>query len=253
MSSAGDGPEVAALRNPRGSRGRADVYYGPLPPAVGRNPFWSCCARTSRSVSILTLILSMLGVAVVPGCSVQLTAPYSEDIDKDATALQGDFIRFAANMQMQAVSADGYYSNHQKDYADFEARLATMKMRSESLSSGVPCGRVVDAGRRAERVLSGSMQAQVSERVAQKGWDGASCITILVSIAGEQMERLRGQHELRCSPPAKKGLCATLFSSPPIFGIVGTAQSEAPLVSAVSISLNELVGAEHDIKPASKS
>ena len=154
---------------------------------------------------------------------------------------------------MQAGTPDAYYVNHQKDYAAFEASLATMKMRSELLPAGVPCGRALDAAKKPERTLSGPMGSQVSERVGLPGWGNASCITILVSIAGEQMERLRSQHEIRCSPSARKELCATLFSSPPIFGIVSTPQSDAPLVSAVSISLNELVGAEHDIKPVSKN
>jgi hypothetical protein len=201
---------------------------------------------------IRTFIIIGIGL-VISACTVQLTAPYSEDIDKDATALQNDFLKFAANMQMQAGKPDGYYSNHQNGYADFEARLATMKMRSESLPTGVPCGRALDAGKKTERTISGPMQSQVSDRMGQPGWGNASCITILVSIAGEQMERLRSQHEIRCNPSAKKELCATLFSSPPIFGIVGTGQSDAPLVSAVSISLNELVSAEHDIKPTSKN
>jgi len=208
-----------------------------------------------RPISNPALVNGLLiGVSLaVSACAAQLTAPYTEDIDKDATALQSDFLKFAANMQMQADKPDAYYSNHQKDYADFEARLATMKMRSESLPAGVPCGRVLDAGRKAERSLSGPMQSQLSDRMNQPGWGNASCITILVSIAGEQMERLRSQHEIRCNPSAKKELCTTLFSSPPIFGIVSAGQSEAPLVSAVSISLNELVSAEHDIKPASKN
>jgi hypothetical protein len=204
--------------------------------------------------SIRAFIPAVFSIGLIAAaCSVQLTAPYSEAIDTDAIALQNDFLKFVANMQMQTDVPDGYYSKHQKDYADFESRLAIMRMRSESLSSGVPCGRAVDAGKKGEKVFIGPMQSQLSDRLAQPGWGDASCITILVSLAGEQMERLRSQHEIRCNPSAKKGLCATLFSSPPIFGIVSTAQSEAPLVSAVSISLNELVGAEHDIKPASKS
>jgi hypothetical protein len=197
---------------------------------------------------------ALVGIGVaLSACTVQLTAPYSEDIDKNATTLQNDFLRFAANLQMQAGKPDGYYSNHQKDYADFEAQLATMKMRSESLSTGVPCGRALDAGKKAEKALSGPMQSQISDRMSHPGWGAASCITILVTIAGEQMERLRSQHEIRCNPTAKKELCTTLFSSPPIFDIVSVGQSDAPLVSAVAISLNELVGAEHDIRPRSKS
>ena len=176
-------------------------------------------------------LLFAVGLSV-SACAVQLTAPYSEDIDKDATALQADFIKFAAIMQMQAGKPEAYYSNHQKDYADFEARLATIKVRSESLPAGVPCGRVLGTGKKTERALSGPLQAQLSDRMSQQGWGDASCITILVSIAGEQMERLRSQHELRCNASAKQVLCTTLFGSPPIFSIVSTGQSEAPLVSA---------------------
>ncbi|MGE0226158.1 MAG: hypothetical protein AB7S57_23020 [Acetobacteraceae bacterium] len=186
-------------------------------------------------------------------CTVQLTAPYSEEIDKDATALQSDFLKFAANMQMQAGKPEAYYTNHQQTYADFEARLAVMRMRSESLSSGVPCRRALDTRNSAERSLIGPMQSQVSEKIGEPGWGDSSCVTILVMIAGDQMERLRSQHEIRCNPSAKKELCTTLFSSPPIFGIFGTGQNNAPLVSAVAISLNELVGAERDIRPVQKN
>lgn len=184
------------------------------------------------------------------GCTVQLTQPYSRDIDEQATSLQSDFLTFVADMQMQAGTPDAYYSKNQAAYGDFEARLAVITLRSESLPGGLPCGRAVDQGKKAERLLSGAMQAQVSARVSQPGFGNASCVTILATIAGEQMERLRSQHKIRCNPTANPLLCTTLFASPPIFAIVGTAQSEAPLVSAVSISLNELVGAERDIKPA---
>ena len=197
-------------------------------------------------------LLFAIGLTV-SACAVQLTAPYSEDIDKDATALQGEFIKFAAIMQMQAGKPEAYYTNHEKQYADFEARLATMKVRSEALPAGVPCGRVLGAGKKTERVLSGPLQGQVSDRMAQQGWGDASCITILVGIAGEQMERLRSQHEKRCAASVAPVLCTTLFGSPPIFTIVSTGQSEAPLVSAVSISLNELASAEHDLKPPAKN
>ena len=127
-----------------------------------------------RPISALFVSIALAASA----CTVQLTAPYSKDIDKDVTALQNDFLRFAANMQMQAGKPEAYYSNHQKDYADFEARLAAMKMRSESLPAGVSCGRVLDAGKRAERALSGPMQSQVSDRMSQRGWGNVSCLPI---------------------------------------------------------------------------
>ena len=203
--------------------------------------------RTKRS------ILCFLVAAGVAGCTVQLTAPYNEDIDQEASSLQTNFLRFVANLQMVAGTPQGYYSQHQQQYSDFEASLAIIRMRSEALPGGVPCGHAIEQGKKAARTLSGSMQGEVSTRLSQPGLANASCITILAIIAEDQMERLRSQHQRRCNPTAPPTLCTTLFSSPPIFNIVTNAQSDAPLVSAVSISLNELVGAERDIKPPSGS
>lgn len=195
------------------------------------------------------MIASVFAAVVLSACTVQLTAPYSEDIAKESAALQADFLRFVAEMQMVAGTEKAYYSANQGRYSDFEARLAVITLRSESLPGGVPCGRALEAAKPVERTLNGPMKGEVSSRLSQPGWGNASCITILAAIAGDQMERLRSQHQIRCTPTASPLLCQTLFSNPPIFAIVSNAQSDAPLVSAVSISINELVGAEQDLKP----
>ena len=198
------------------------------------------------------LLTSIAATALVAGCTVQLTAPYNSDIDTQASALQSDFLRFAAGMQMVAGTPKGYYDEHAFQYADFEARLAVIRMRSESLSGGVPCGRALEAAKKAQIPLGDQIAQSISAASAQGEADNASCITILVRLAQNNMERLRSQHQLRCNPSAKVVLCTTLFSAPPIFNILSPGQSDAPLVSAVAISLNELVGAERDIKPLGK-
>jgi len=186
------------------------------------------------------------------GCTVQLTAPYSSDIDTAASSLQSDFLKFAANMQMIAGTPKGYYEQQSSQYSDFEARLAVIKMRSESLSGGVACGQALEAAKKAKIPMAGQIEDSVSTALSEPATSNASCITILAGLAQNNMERLRGQHELRCNPTAKPVLCTTLFSAPAIFNIIVAGPSEAPLVSAVAITLNELVGAERDIKPASK-
>jgi hypothetical protein len=208
---------------------------------------------TSGKGTFVDFCVATLTFVFVAGCSVQLTAPYSEDIDSEASSLQADFVRFVADTQMKAGTADAFYDKSQQKYADFEARLAVIQMRSASIPRGVPCGRAVASAQHMERALTGPMQSEVLGRISNAGSENASCITILAVIASEQMERLRGQHQLRCNSSAPPARCTTLFSSPPIFGVILTGQSDAPLVSAVSISLNELVGAERDIKPLPKT
>ncbi|MBV9202989.1 MAG: hypothetical protein JOY83_25260 [Alphaproteobacteria bacterium] len=183
---------------------------------------------------------------------MQLTAPYSSDIDTLASSLQSDFLKFAANMQMIAGTPKGYYEQQSSQYSDFEARLAVIQMRSESLSGGVACGQALEAAKKAKIPVAGQIEELVTTALSQPDTSSASCITILAELAQRNMERLRRQHELRCNPTAKPILCTTLFSAPPISNILVAGPSDAPLVSAVAITLNELVGAERDIKPVSK-
>ena len=197
------------------------------------------------------LLRGIAATTLVAGCTVQLTAPYSSDIDDQASALQSDFLRFAAEMQMIAGTPKSDYDEHAFQYADFEARLAVIRMRSESLSGGVPCGRVLEAAKKVQTPLGDQLAQSISAASSQGGADNASCITILVQIAQRNMDRLRSQHQLRCNRLAKVVLCTTLFSTPPISDIFEPGKGDAPMVKAVAISLNSLVGAERDLKPLS--
>lgn len=204
--------------------------------------------RFKRGFSILSILTGFLAI----GCTVQLTAPYSSDIDTAASSLQSDFLKFAANMQMVAGTPKGYYDQQSSQYSDFEARLALIKMRSETLSGGVPCGRALEAAKKVKIPVAGQIEESVSTALSEAGTNNDSCITILATLAERNMERLRSQHKLRCNETAKPILCTTLFSTPPIFDVLTVGPSNAPLVSAVAINLNELVGAERDIRPVSK-
>jgi hypothetical protein len=131
--------------------------------------------------------VAMLTFVFVAGCSVQLTPPYSEDIDSEASSLQSDFVRFVADMQMKAGTTDAFYDKSQQKYADFEARLAVIQMRSASIPRGVPCGQAVASAQHTEKALTGPMQSEVLGRISKAGSEDASCITILAVIASEQM------------------------------------------------------------------
>lgn len=119
------------------------------------------------------LILGALSI----GCTVQLTAPYSSDIDAAASSLQSDFLKFAANMQMIAGTPKGYYEQQSSQYSDFEARLAVIQMRSEGLSGGVPCGRALEAAKKANVPIAGKIEESVTTALSQPDASNASCIT----------------------------------------------------------------------------
>jgi hypothetical protein len=192
--------------------------------------------------------MTVVGGLVVVGCSVQLTAPYSSDIELEAGDLQSDFLKFAAGMQMVAGTPRGFYDEHSAQYGDFEARLTVLRMRSESLPGGLPCGRTLNAAKKAAVPMADQIQTAIAGATTDS--DNASCITILIKLAQANMELLRTQHHDRCAPTAKPVLCTTLFGAPPIFNVFLAGPNQAPLVSAVAITLNELVGAERDMKPA---
>lgn len=154
-------------------------------------------------------------------------------------------------MQLVAGTSKGYYDQHGTDYGDFEARLAVIRLRSESLSGDVPCDRALQVAKAAQKPLAGQIEQSVADAGPFPGGRGASCVTILAGLAQGNMERLRNQQVIRCNPTAKPILCTTVFGSPPIFDVLVPGPSEAPLVSAVAITLNELVGAERDLRPDS--
>ncbi len=182
-------------------------------------------------------------------CTVQLTAPYSTEIDREATALQSDFLKYAAGMQFVAGTPKGYYDQHNADYGDFEARLAVIRLRSESLSGGVSCNQALHLAKAARKPLAGQIEQSMADAGPLPAGSGASCVTILTGLAQRNLERLRSQHAVRCNPAAKPVLCTTLFAAPPIYDLLVPGPSEAPLVSAVAITLNELVSAERDLRP----
>ena len=143
--------------------------------------------RCSRGLLILSILISVM----TAGCTVQLTAPYSSDIDTAASSLQSDFLKFAANMQMIAGTPKGYYEQQSSQYSDFEARLAVIKMRSESLSGGVACGQALEAAKKAKIPMAGQIEDSVSTALSEPATSNASCITILAGLAQNNMERLR--------------------------------------------------------------
>jgi hypothetical protein len=205
----------------------------------------SCCVTAVLALSVATA-----------ACGVRLASPYDDAVYRGAQALETDFVRFAAAMQDVAGTPDGYYAKHRETYTDFAARLAVLQRRSESIPGGVPCGRALDLARRTGRSVVPQLAGRIAARAAEPGMEGASCTTVIVVLAQEQMERLRSQHELRCSRAAAEvpARCTTLFGAPPIYRIfatgTGDASSGTPLVSAVAITLDELVGIQEDVKPA---
>jgi hypothetical protein len=211
---------------------------------------------TGSSRRIFHLVAALALSAVTAACSVRLASPYNQAIYQGAQSLEDDFVRFVAMMQDVAGTPDGYYVKHRSTYADFAARLAVLRRRSETLAGGAPCSRALEIARKVGRNVDAGFGSQVAERTAAPGMEAVSCTTVIVILAQDQMERLRSQHERRCNPAtaALPRRCTTLFGAPPIYGVFNTGPtteaSASPLVSAVAITLDELVGIQEDVKPA---
>jgi len=198
---------------------------------------------------LVACIRALAGLAVLAaGCSVQLVPPYDAQIAQEASSLQKDFYVFVGTMQTEAATPAGYYGEHVKDYVEFEARLAALRSAAEGQPGGVPCP------------LGANQTAGLAPAVRQQLQGGsATCIAVLAQIAERQMERLRQAHEIACKPLGAGSLgrpdpqCQALFGDPPLYRTISGQPSSAPLVTAVSISLNELAQAERSLKPASGS
>lgn len=210
------------------------------------------------ALRLRTLLAGLVLASALGGCSVQLTAPYNADIEAEAAALQKDFFLFVANMQVEASTPAGYYANRVGDYSDFAARLAVIRFRAENDPGGVPCGKAVEAAERAGAAVMQRMDAMV--RGMLQGARGTeTCVTIVARLAEEQMETLRKIHELSCKPVNANGRdvpsreCQFVFSTPPLFDVINTRASKAPAVSAMAITLNELIRMEQMLRPAGRA
>jgi hypothetical protein len=205
-----------------------------------------------RSIGGIKVASHLIFAILLAGCSVQLTAPYDADIDREAGRLQLDFFKFVANMQTIAGTTKGYYSKHEADYSDFEARLAVIRLRSDAVG-GVPCARALGPAEQVGEAEITNMDQQLKASLSSRATGGASCITILARMAEEQMDSLRRIHQLVCNHSQPPRECQAVFSSPPLFSIIDTSQSRAPAVSAVSVVLNELVRQEQKLKSDTRS
>ncbi len=196
--------------------------------------------------------MMLLVTALLCGCAVQLVPPYNADIDKNASDLQRDYYIFVGNMKIQAGTPDGYYSNHVKDYTDFEARLAAIRFEAENGTAGMPCGKAIEAIQKTNGAALDRVDPQIRQQLQSFGGTD-SCIAILAGLAEQEMESLRQLHELSCNKQKPTQFCKSVFSNPPLFNVITRRTSDAPAVSAVSIALNELVRQEQMMKPAPKT
>ena len=207
--------------------------------------------RIVNDARALTVAL-LVTTALLCGCAVQLVPPYNANIDKNASDLQKDYYVFIGNMQIQAGTPDGYYSNHVKDYTDFEARLAVIRFQAENDPGGMPCGQAIKLIQKTNGSALDRVDPQIKQRLQSVG-ESDSCITILARLAEQEMESLRQLHEKGCNKEKPTQFCRSIFSNPPLFNVITGPTSDAPAVSAVSIALNKLVRQEQMMKPAPKA
>ncbi len=219
--------------------------------------------RGSARALYLSSIMWAVSIALTD-CSVQLTPPYDEVIEKQSDALKADFLRFVAERQHTAGTSKGYYLDHQAAYDGFAASLAAMELRSEDQPGGVSCSQALELTKKmTPGITSFNLGNAVGKSGAQDIAGGVSCVTAGIRNAQDQIERFRGQDEKRCAKDSPPVQCTTLFGtvsvsrvaaslrSVPSATTTSTDEGESTLVKAVLISLDNLEGLEQDLKPAS--
>ena len=133
----------------------------------------------ARALAMALLVTT----ALLCGCAVQLVPPYNANIDKNASDLQKDYYVFIGNMQIQAGTPDGYYTNHVKDYTDFEARLAVIRFQAENDPGGMPCGQTMKLIQKTNGSALDRVYRQIKQWLQGVG-EFDSCITILGEASG---------------------------------------------------------------------
>lgn len=217
--------------------------------------------RSTRAVYLSTI--AWAANLALANCSVQLTPPYDEMIEKQTDSLKADFLRFVAERQRTAGTPKGYYLDHQAAYDNFAASLAAMELRSEDQPGGVSCARAVELAKRmTPGITSFNLGNAVHLSAAPDTAGDISCVTAGVRNAQDQIERFRGQDEKRCAKGSPPVQCTTLFGTVPVSRVAASLRSlpsataaatdegESTLVKAVLISLDNLEGLEQDLKPA---
>ena len=218
--------------------------------------------RSARAIQLSTIAWAT-NVALV-SCSVQLTPPYDEVIEKQTDSLKADFLRFVAGRQRTAGTPKGYYLDHQATYDNFAASLAAMELRSEDQPGGVSCAQAVALTKRATTGINSLRVSNDMSRSAPPDTAGnTSCVTMEIRNAQDQIERFRSQDEKRCAKGSPPVQCTTLFGTVPVSRLATslhtlpgataatTDEGESTLVKAVLISLDNLEGLEQDLKPTS--
>jgi hypothetical protein len=217
--------------------------------------------KSARVIDLSTIALA--ANLALADCSVQLTPPYDEVIEKQADSLKADFLRFVAERQRTAGTPKGYYLDHQAAYDNFAASLAAMDLRSEDQPGGVSCARALELAKRMNPGITSFNLGNSVHQSAAPDIAGISCVTAGIRNAQDQIERFRGQDEKRCAKESPPVQCTTLFGTVPVSRVAAslhalpsattdtTDEGESTLVKAVLISLDNLEGLEQDLKPTS--
>jgi hypothetical protein len=176
-------------------------------------------------------------------CSVQLTPPYDEMIEKQSDALKGDFLRFVAERQRTAGTSKGYYLDQ---------------------PGGVSCAQALELTKKmTPGITSFNLGNAVDKSAAPDIAGGVSCVTAGIRNAQDQIELFRDQDKKRCAKDLPPVRCTTLFGTVPVSRVAvslralqsattpSTDEGESTLVKAVLISLDNLEGLEQDLRPAS--
>lgn len=203
-----------------------------------------------------------LGLALfLACCAPQLVPGYDEPIDTAAQNLRADFLKFVAERQRLMGQPTGNYASNAAAYSDFLARLGAIELRAADQPVSVDCAQLQGVFARLHTGEAG-LDAGAERAAGAAAAGGGSCIVALARLAAGQVARLQADDARRCAAVPPGASCVDLFGTESVGAMVAAvhtvpsagsavlAGGTAPLVRATLVSLDELAGAEQDLKAA---
>ena len=202
----------------------------------------------------------VFGLLCVAASCTQLVPTYDEAIDQGSQSLRAEFLKFVADRQQQIAQGSGPYKA--SDYSTLQSDLGAIELRAADQPNGVDCNKVIDAFTHAHTGISSFSTADIGAAAA--AYPGGSCIVVLAGLAAKQLERLRADDARRCATTPASQSCIDLFGTKTVAQMVADLHTPedhvldlrdvataSPLVRATLVSIDEMAGAEQDLKAVS--
>ena len=193
------------------------------------------------------LIASGLSLSLLANCSSHLASPYDPDIQSTASSLEKNYIAFVAGRQQAIGKQANAYEEHVTDYVRFETDLALISLRATQDKNGLTCGEALKFAK------AFGNQPNLPGLPGAEDTSPLSCIEAEIPPVRQALADLKKADQKLCGGSYSADRCANVFPPGSLDEILPGPlyRGNAPEANAALIAIDNLVGFEDDIRPAS--